>query len=254
MLSGLKKELEEYVINEGEECPKCGGRLKVIGKQIIRTEVEFIQAKLIVKQIVRQVAKCENCGKKDSENKTPVFVKAGVPAPVLPHSFSTPSLAALVMYLKFMMGVPFDRQEKEWFRYPMLNTPECFSNDSGAGGLKTTVDDIARFCEMMRQDGELDGVRVLSPLTARTMRKNVNADMPNTRDAWTLGFNYRGSKLNDWNIMRSATTIDHIAYGGARIFIDIENGLSGVYFGVVASNKVNPFDKFSNIVYSALAD
>lgn len=31
MLSGLKKELLEYVINEGEGCPKCGGRLKVIG-------------------------------------------------------------------------------------------------------------------------------------------------------------------------------------------------------------------------------
>ena len=122
MLSGLKKELLEYVINEGEGCPKCGGRLKVIGKEIIRTEVEFIQAKLIVKQIVRQVAKCENCGKKDSENKTPVFVKAGVPAPVLPHSFSTPSLAAQVMYLKFMMGVPFNRQEKEWFRMGLLLT------------------------------------------------------------------------------------------------------------------------------------
>lgn len=122
MLSGLKKELLEYVINEGEECPKCGGRLKVIGKEIIRTEVEFIQAKLIVKQIVRQVAKCENCGKKESENKTPVFVKAGVPAPVLPHSFSTPSLAAQVMYLKFMMGVPFNRQEKEWFRMGLVLT------------------------------------------------------------------------------------------------------------------------------------
>ncbi|MEY8357359.1 IS66 family transposase [Lachnospiraceae bacterium 54-53] len=122
MLSGLKKELVEYVINEGEECPKCGGRLKVIGKQIVRTEVEFIQAKLIVKQIVRQVAKCENCGKKNSENKTPVFVKAGVPAPVLLHSFSTPSLVAQTMNLKFMLGVPFNRQEKEWFRMGLVLT------------------------------------------------------------------------------------------------------------------------------------
>lgn len=53
---GVKKELEEYVINEDEVCPKCGGPLKVIGKQVVRTEVEFVQAKLIVRQIVRQIS------------------------------------------------------------------------------------------------------------------------------------------------------------------------------------------------------
>lgn len=122
MLSGIKKELEEYVLNEEEVCPKCGRPLSVIGKKVVRTEVEFIPAKLIVKQIVRQIGKCERCGKKDSENQSPVFVKAGVPYPVLPHSFSTPSLMAQVMYLKFMLGVPFNRQEKEWFRMGLVLT------------------------------------------------------------------------------------------------------------------------------------
>lgn len=122
MLSGIKKELEEYIINEDEVCPKCGGPLKVIGKQMIRTEVEFIPAKLIVKQIVRQIAKCEYCGKKDSKNQSPVFVKAGISSPVLPHSFSTPSLVAQVMYLKFVLGVPFNRQEKDWFRMGLVLT------------------------------------------------------------------------------------------------------------------------------------
>lgn len=40
MLSGIPKEIEEYIINENETCPKCGGSLKVIGKQLVRTEVE----------------------------------------------------------------------------------------------------------------------------------------------------------------------------------------------------------------------
>ena len=56
-------------------------QLTIIGKEIIRTEVEFVQAKLLVKQIVRQVAKCTSCGKKGSEQKTPTFVKAQVPKP-----------------------------------------------------------------------------------------------------------------------------------------------------------------------------
>jgi transposase len=94
MLAGLPKEIEEYIINPENNCPKCGNQLKVIGKQLIRTEVEFIPAKLKVKQIVRQVAKCENCGTKDSTNQSPVFVKAAIPVPVLPHSISTPSMVA----------------------------------------------------------------------------------------------------------------------------------------------------------------
>lgn len=120
MLSGLPKDIEEFIINPEDTCPKCGSSLKVIGKEIIRTEVEYIPAKLKVKQIIRQVAKCEDCGGKNSENKTPVFIKASIPAPVLPHSISTPSLVAQVMYQKFVMGLPFNRQEQDWFRIGLV--------------------------------------------------------------------------------------------------------------------------------------
>ena len=120
MLSSLPKDIEEYVINPQDSCPKCGGNLKVIGKEIIRTEVEYIPAKLKVKQIVRQVAKCEDYGGKNSQNKTPVFVKAAIPSPVLPHSISTPSLVAQIMYQKFVMGLPLNRQEKDWFRLGLV--------------------------------------------------------------------------------------------------------------------------------------
>lgn len=41
MLSGLKKELVEYVINEGEKCPKCGVKLKVIGKENFVLRLNF---------------------------------------------------------------------------------------------------------------------------------------------------------------------------------------------------------------------
>ena len=120
MLSGLHKDIEEYIINPEDTCPKCGGELKIIGKEIIRTEVEYIPAKLKVKQIIRQVAKCTECGGKNRANSTPVFVKAAVPVPVLPHSISTPSLVAEIMYQKFVMGLPFNRQEKDWFRMGLV--------------------------------------------------------------------------------------------------------------------------------------
>lgn len=43
---------------------------------------------------------------------------------------------------------------------------------SGGGGLLSTMDDYARFCEMLRRGGELDGHRVLGPETLRFMTRN----------------------------------------------------------------------------------
>jgi len=61
MLAGLAQEVEEYIIPQTDTCSVCQSKLKVIGKRVIRTEVEFIPAKLIVKQIVQEVAKCTKC-------------------------------------------------------------------------------------------------------------------------------------------------------------------------------------------------
>ena len=73
MLAGLPKEIEEYIIDAEEKCSVCGGDLEVIGKEIVRTEVEFKPATLIVKQIVRQVAKCKVCG--SNGNDRPIFLQ-----------------------------------------------------------------------------------------------------------------------------------------------------------------------------------
>ena len=45
MLAGLPQEIDEYVIPADETCSVCGSDLKVIGKRLVRTEVEFVPAK-----------------------------------------------------------------------------------------------------------------------------------------------------------------------------------------------------------------
>ena len=99
------KDMEEYIIPSSDTCTRCGGDLKVIGKRIVRTEVEHEPAKLKVKQIVQQVAKCVKCGTEEIEYDTCHFQKAAVPVPPLAHSISTPSLIAQIMYQKFVMGM-----------------------------------------------------------------------------------------------------------------------------------------------------
>ena len=58
--------------------------------------------------------KCEECGTENNEKDTATIVKAKTPAPLLPHSFASSSLATEVIYQKYYMGVPLYRQEKVW--------------------------------------------------------------------------------------------------------------------------------------------
>ena len=79
MLAGLPEEIEEYVIPTDETCGICGGKMKVISKKLVRTEVEYRPAKIVVKHVVQQIAKCMECGKPGSPNDKSNFRKASVP-------------------------------------------------------------------------------------------------------------------------------------------------------------------------------
>ena len=57
-----------------------------------------------------------------------------------------------------------DPLKSPWFARPKL--------ESGGGGLVGTADDYLRFCRMLLNKGELDGVRLLSPKTVALMTAN----------------------------------------------------------------------------------
>lgn len=120
MLAGLPVHVEEYTIPAEDTCHVCGAKLEIVGKRVVRTEVEFQPAKLIVNQIVQQIGKCTVCGKEGSPNEKSHFQKAAVPVSPLPHSICTPSLIAQIMYQKFALGLPLARQEKDWYRMGLV--------------------------------------------------------------------------------------------------------------------------------------
>lgn len=104
----------EYVLNEDEKCPECNSSLTVVGKKVVRQEIEYISPKIEITEYVQYIYKCNECGTKNSKKDTCTFVKADVPKPLLTHSFVSPSLATEVMYQKYYLGVPLYRQEKMW--------------------------------------------------------------------------------------------------------------------------------------------
>ncbi|TMJ70347.1 MAG: beta-lactamase family protein, partial [Alphaproteobacteria bacterium] len=63
--------------------------------------------------------------------------------------------------------------------------------NSGGAGMSGTVGDYARFLQMLLNEGELEGVRVLRADTVRQMTQNATGNMPTLRGpgwGYTLGF------------------------------------------------------------------
>jgi CubicO group peptidase (beta-lactamase class C family) len=77
---------------------------------------------------------------------------------------------------------------------------------SGGGGLVSTAADYLRFCQMLLNGGELDGVRILSPATVRRMTTNslppdirFTGEMgPRGGATFGFGFGIRSDAASSW--------------------------------------------------------
>jgi CubicO group peptidase (beta-lactamase class C family) len=99
-----------------------------------------------------------------------------------------------------------DPQSSPWFAPPKL--------ESGGGGLAGTTADYLRFCRMLLNKGELDGVRLLSPKTVALMTANhlpdgkEIADLSPAADAFNES-GYRGIGFG----LGVAVTLDPVRAG-----------------------------------------
>lgn len=91
-------------------CLQCGTKLKPIGKETVREELEYIPAKLQIVRYVRMSYECPKCKHTDH----PYIKKADTPTSLMNHSLASPSSVANVMYQKYVNCVPLYRQEKDW--------------------------------------------------------------------------------------------------------------------------------------------
>lgn len=74
------------------------------------------------------------------------------------------------MDLSTLSKIPGAKLERKQPMIPLASAPPAFS--SGGGGLCSTLDDYAKFCEMMVNGGQLNGVRILSPKTVELWSVN----------------------------------------------------------------------------------
>ena len=102
--------------------------------------------------------------------------------------------------------------------------------NSGGGGMSGTIGDYARFGQMLLNEGELDGVRVLRAETVRRLTQNATGNMPTLRgQGWgfTLGFGI----LTDPAAAKSRLPAGSYGWGGiygTQFWIDPANRVVGL--------------------------
>jgi len=106
-------------------CSDCGNYMKWMGKRLVRTDVNFIPARL-EKHMYYQHSYACNCHDPQVEAKK--IVNAPVPAPAIQRSLASASVLAWLIHQKFELSLPTYRQESEWESYGLAVPRRTLSN------------------------------------------------------------------------------------------------------------------------------
>lgn len=108
---------------------------------------------------------------------------------------------------------------------------------AGHAGLFSTAKDLSRYCQMMINGGQLDGVRILSPEAFRLMTEPVEVSSGLRTRGWDMKSPYssnRGETMSD-------AAFGHGGFTGTAMWIDPKLEL----FVIFLSNRVHPDGKGS---------
>jgi CubicO group peptidase (beta-lactamase class C family) len=124
---------------------------------------------------------------------------------------------------------------------------------AGGAGLLSTIRDYARFLEMIRNDGEVDGVRLLSPRAARLMHSNQVGTLHSTAG---LGFGL-GFETTDRFGATGMACVGSYGWGGAygtTYLIDPESRLTILMMLQLVPGAGDLGQKYRTLVYQALLE
>lgn len=134
---------------------------------------------------------------------------------------------------------------------------------SGGGGLVSTSNDYLRFCQMLLNKGELDGVRLISPKTLELMTGDHTQNTPHAGGpivlpargtAFGLGF----SVTTDLAATEMLGSVGAYGWGGAAgtyFRIDPKEDMAILMMiQVMPYNHLQAREKFQNLVYQAIME
>ena len=129
---------------------------------------------------------------------------------------------------------------------------------SGAGGLASTASDYFRFCQMLLNGGQLDGVRLLSPKTVQLMTVNHIGKLPlwKALDGNRFGLGFR--VLSDLGESANLGSVGSYGWGGAfgtYFWIDPKDQTIGILMiGLRPYNHINIRQDFQTMATQAIVE
>jgi CubicO group peptidase (beta-lactamase class C family) len=124
---------------------------------------------------------------------------------------------------------------------------------SGGAGLLSTARDYARFLEMTRNGGTLDGVRILSPRTVALMTTNQSGALHSTTG---LGFGFGFETVDRYGALGLAS-VGAYRWGGAygsNYLVDPDARLVMVYMIQLMPSRTDLGQIVPALIYQALTD
>jgi CubicO group peptidase (beta-lactamase class C family) len=135
-------------------------------------------------------------------------------------------------------------------------TRRLMSGNGTFGGLLSSPRDFSRFAQMLANDGELDGVRVLGRKTVELMRSNHLGDRNISVFGPNYGFGFGGfvrKSVEGTFIPGSAGTYGWAGAAGTWFFVDPKEELIGMFFTQVFGFQRPTGVLFEKMTYEALA-
>jgi CubicO group peptidase (beta-lactamase class C family) len=129
----------------------------------------------------------------------------------------------------------------------------------GGAGLCSTMDDYARFYQMLLNGGELDGVRLLGRKTVELMRSDHLGNLPHigtTLPEWAhFGLTF-AIDPEPGKVARpgSAGTFWWGGAAGTSFWIDPKEHMFGIFLIQILPPNVGAAEQFRNLAYEALVD
>lgn len=156
---------------------------------------------------------------------------------------------------------PFADDRSIGINAPVFDPRHVMAMESGGGGLMSTAPDYARFLMMLRNGGQLDGRRYLSPATLAYMTSDhLNASvvrtalyLPGAGYGFGLGFGVRTSAGE----APFPSGIGEYYWGGAGgtyMWVDPENDLIIVFMMQSPKQRVPYRSVLRNMIYAAVTD
>ena len=117
-------------------------------------------------------------------------------------------------------------------------TSRMMGGVAGHAGLFTTAADLARFCRMLLNGGELDGVRILKAATVADMTSVQNDGSDRRGLGWDIDSRFSGLR-GRW--FPAGASFGHTGYTGTSVWLDPDART----FWIFLTNRVHPDDKAS---------